>query len=396
MMNLRRLSNVPTPLLRSLILATGVVGLFAAFGPVGIQNTGAAPSKNVSAPSLSPELELTGTPQPSSMHNDDLGQTDVSMSELSLTGVVADASIALNKPESVAQTDSTNSPDVSSTEPAPVQVAMANPSDVEPGDAGKAVSSSEAVSPIEIVDECLVVDICVDRYLWALYQRTPKQDTIKVQERRKVTVKKKGKKITVTRRFTKLVDEDFGWKDPKAAEKAGMPVMDYVIGGMNQSFKLKLFRMLHAAEAAGLSPGITSAFRDDYRQSIASGLKAASDRSYHGGSFRGGYGHGLAADVVSVNGGTRAQRLLSTDTFWKWIDQHGREFGIGRPYLDKDPPHVGPIDGKEYAAHHRGSKHAGSDVKKVKRATVTDDPESREASASSTLEEENELSHLAR
>jgi hypothetical protein len=396
MMNLRRLSNVPTPLLRSLILATGVVVLFAAFGPVGIQNTGAAPSKNVSAPSLSPELELTGTPQPSSMHNDDLGQTDVSMSELSLTGVVADASIALNKPESVAQTDSTNPPDVSSTEPAPVQVAMANPSDVEPGDAGKAVSSSEAVSPIEIVDECLVVDICVDRYLWALYQRTPKQDTIKVQERRKVTVKKKGKKITVTRRFTKLVDEDFGWKDPKAAEKAGMPVMDYVIGGMNQSFKLKLFRMLHAAEAAGLSPGITSAFRDDYRQSIASGLKAASDRSYHGGSFRGGYGHGLAADVVSVNGRTRAQRLLSTDTFWKWIDQHGREFGIGRPYLDKDPPHVGPIDGKEYAAHHRGSKHAGSDVKKVKRATVTDDPESREASASSTLEEENELSHLAR
>ena len=30
-----------------------------------------------------------------------------------------------------------------------------------------------------MVDECLVVDICVDRYLWALYQRTPKEDTIK-------------------------------------------------------------------------------------------------------------------------------------------------------------------------------------------------------------------------
>ena len=36
-----------------------------------------------------------------------------------------------------------------------------------------------------------------------------------------------------------------------------------------------------------------------------------------------------------------------------WIDAHGKEFGIGRPYLDKDPPHVGPIDGKEYA-NHRG------------------------------------------
>ena len=55
-----------------------------------------------------------------------------------------------------------------------------------------------------------------------------------------------------------------------------MPMMDYVIGGMDRSFKLKLFHTLHAAEQAGLSPGITSAFRDDYRQSIASGLKAAS------------------------------------------------------------------------------------------------------------------------
>jgi hypothetical protein len=122
--------------------------------------------------------------------------------------------------------------------------------------------------------------------------------------------------------------------------------------------------MLHAAEEAGLSPGITSAFRDDYRQSIASGLHAASDRSYHGGSSRGGYGHGLAADVVSVNGATRALRQVATDTFWKWIDTHGKEFGIGRPYLDRDPPHVGPIDGEEYAKH-RGTKtvRAASDAK---------------------------------
>jgi hypothetical protein len=25
------------------------------------------------------------------------------------------------------------------------------------------------------------------------------------------------------------------------------------------------------------------------------------------------------------------------------------KLGIGRPYLDRDPPHVGPIDGKEFA-----------------------------------------------
>jgi hypothetical protein len=111
-----------------------------------------------------------------------------------------------------------------------------------------------------------------------------------------------------------------------------------------------------------------------YRQSIASGLKAATDRSYHGGSFRGGYGHGLAADVLSVKGATRAQRLVSTESFWKWIDAHGKDFGIGRPYLDRDPPHVAPIDGKEYAAH-RGTKaqYAESDVKKRNRVAMRDD-----------------------
>ena len=40
------------------------------------------------------------------------------------------------------------------------------------------------------------------------------------------------------------------------------------------------------------------------------------------------------------------------------IDAREKGLGIGRPYLDRDPPHVGPIDGKEYAAK-RGGK-AGS------------------------------------
>jgi hypothetical protein len=229
--------------------------------------------------------------------------------------------------------------------------------------------TKDAVSSIEILDECLLADTCIDRYLWGLYQRTPKEDTIKVHELRKVTVKKKRKTVTVMKSFAKLIDEDFTWKDPKAAEKAGMPMMDYVIGGMDRSFRLKLFHMLHAAEEAGLSPGITSAFRDDYRQSIASGLKAATDRSYHGGSFRGGYGHGLAADVVSVNGETRTQRSISTENLWKWIDAHEKEFGVGRPYLDRDPPHVAPIDGKEYVAHRETTAfHAVSDVKERKAA----------------------------
>ena len=160
--------------------------------------------------------------------------------------------------------------------------------------------------------------------------------------------------VTVTRTFTKRVDENFAWKDPKAADKVGMAMMDYVIGGMDRSFKLKLFYTLYAAEQAGLQPGITSAFRDDYRQSIATGLKAATDRSYHGGSLRGGYGRGLAADIVSVKGNSRAQRWVSTEKLWKWIDERGKDFGIGRPYLNRDPPHVAPIDGQEYVSR-RGS-----------------------------------------
>ena len=144
-------------------------------------------------------------------------------------------------------------------------------------------------------------------------------------------------------------------KGSNAAQKAGMSLMEYVIGGMDRSFKLKLYHALRALDDAGLSPGITSGFRDDYRQSLASGTKAATESSYHGGSRRGGYGHGLAADLVSVKGKTRSERWSSSKNLWKWIDAHGNEIGIGRPYLDKDPPHVAPIDGKEYADHRGGA-----------------------------------------
>lgn len=355
-MNLQRLSTEPSPLLRSVFLATGIVGLLAT-GSEGPQTAVAAPRNDINASSHFTEHQLAGGLQPSSVLNEDPGQTGGAMAEFA--GAVAEALIALDKPNPVVEAASINSPDVPPTRPASVRVASADPSDIEIGGANR------VVNPVEIVDECLVMEICVDRYLWALYQRTPKEDTIKVPERRNVSVKRKGKMVTVARTFTKLVDQDFGWKDPKAAERVRMSMMDYVIGGMDRSFKLKLFHMLHAAEAAGLSPGITSAFRDDYRQSIASGLKAASNKSFHGGSSRGGYGHGLAADIVSVQGGTRDERWASSDKLWKWVDAHGKEFGIGRPYLGRDPPHVAPVDGREYAAHNRGTKQAASDVKKV-------------------------------
>jgi hypothetical protein len=206
------------------------------------------------------------------------------------------------------------------------------------------------VRVVETPNECLVAEICIDDYLWSFYERTPKVDTNKVKQRIKALVRKKGKTRTVTKTVTRYVIADFTWKDPIAAQRAGMSVKDYVIGGMDRRFKLKLYYALRTMDDAGFMPGITSAFRDDYRQGIASGNKAASDSSYHGGSRRGGYGHGLAADLVSVKGDTRLQRFASTVELWKWIDVREKELGVGRPYLDRDPPHVGPIDGKEYAA----------------------------------------------
>jgi hypothetical protein len=205
------------------------------------------------------------------------------------------------------------------------------------------------VSPLEAWDECVLTEECIDQYLWSVYERAPKVDTIKVEERVKVKLEKDGKSRTVTKTVAKLVNEDFTWKDPDAAEKAGMSVSQYVIGGMDRGFKVRLYNLFRALDDAGLAPGMTSGFRDDYRQSIASGNKAEINRSYHGGSLRGGYGHGLAADVVSIKGETRSERCSSSERMWKWIDTHGKEFGIGRPYLDKDPPHIAPIDGKEYA-----------------------------------------------
>jgi hypothetical protein len=241
-------------------------------------------------------------------------------------------------------------PDAALAEPA-FRLAAVTPSETS-------VSPPNVTAP-EPKDECLLAQDCIDQYLWSLYERARKIDTIKVQERFKVTVKKKGKKRTVTKTRTKLVNEDFTWKDPDAAAKVSMSMQEYVIGGMERSFRLKLYRLMRAADDAGLAPGITSGFRDDYRQSIASGRKAATDSSYHGGSRRGGYGHGLAADVVSTKGETRAERWITTDLLWKWIDEHGAQYGIGRPYLDRDPPHITPIDSKEYVDK-RGVKRAGS------------------------------------
>jgi hypothetical protein len=146
----------------------------------------------------------------------------------------------------------------------------------------------------------------VGQYLWKVYQRAPtKRDR----------------------------SGDFTWKDPESAIRFGMSMPEYVIGGMNPDFRERLYHAGRAMDEAGIKWAILSAFRDDFRQRIASGYKANARNSLHGGSARtGGYGHGRAVDVTSEDGDTEAM--------WKWIDNHGAEFGLHRPMPGIDPGHV--------------------------------------------------------
>jgi hypothetical protein len=380
-MNPRR---VAIDLWPTLVFGSGLVAWFASVGLT--ENAGTVRGVDRLAPSLAANAVPVAAPKPfttgnaaaahnavtPATNNPVVNSADVAAAEL-LAEVAVDRTArdkqpseeppavvvaTLTDPSEVLAQKPANVPAATAPSEAAAATAAVAPAEDLPRDAGAAASR------IEINGECLVAESCIDQFLYALYERTPKLDTIKEYEQRKVSVRnKKGKLVKVNKTFTRLVDNDFTWKDPKAAERSGMSMVDYVIGGMEKGFKLRLFHMLYAAENAGLSPGITSAFRDDYRQSIASGLKAASDRSYHGGSSRGGYGHGLAADIVSTKGATRAQRWVSTEELWKWVDANGKDFGIGRPYLDHDPPHVGPIDGREYVSRRGGTKVASADAK---------------------------------
>jgi len=147
----------------------------------------------------------------------------------------------------------------------------------------------------------------VSRYLWEVYQRSP--------------TKKDG-------------SGDFTWKDPKAAERVGMSLPKYVILGMDADFREQLYHAGRAMDAAGVQWSILSAFRDDYRQRIASGIKASGGNSLHGGSRRtGGYGHGQAVDVAGGEG-------TEMSDVWKWIDANGAKYGLYRPMPGYDPAHI--------------------------------------------------------
>jgi hypothetical protein len=167
----------------------------------------------------------------------------------------------------------------------------------------------------------------VDQYLWNVYQRS-------------------GRKRDSS--------GDFTWKDEAAAARLGLVTNEYVIDGMDPDFRELLYDLGHAMDAAGIDWTILSAFRDDYRQGLASGFKAHSGYSFHGGSIAtGGYGHGCAADLEAADGDGE-----SNETVWKWLDQHGEQFGIRRPMRQIDPAHVQPFGAWHEAAAELRDKRA--------------------------------------
>jgi len=147
----------------------------------------------------------------------------------------------------------------------------------------------------------------IDDYLWEVYQRSP--------------IKKDS-------------SGDFTWKDPAAANRMGLSLQDYVIGGMDPGFREQLYNAGRAMDADGIHWSMLSAFRDDYRQRLAAGFKARVGNSLHGGSRRtGGYGRGRAVDVTAAEG-------TNAEDVWKWIDAHGAKYGLSRPMPDNDPAHI--------------------------------------------------------
>jgi len=129
---------------------------------------------------------------------------------------------------------------------------------------------------------------------------------------------------------------DFTWKDPAAAQRFGLPLDRYVIGGMDPDFKELVYAAGKRMDADGVKWSILAGFRDDWRQQIASGFKASAQNSCHGGSRSvGGYGNGRCIDVSTTEGPTAA--------LFAWIDRVGRKFGLSRPMPGADPPHVATV-----------------------------------------------------
>ena len=208
--SLRRLA-VLAALCGTVVLAGWVAAGRAGLGLPGIENTG-TPIDASRATSATARAEYVDTPQEIA-----LGEGGVSLADM------GSGSAALSDPRSMQRPVTPPAPIASVSTPDPVRnEAKEAAGSVEVVDMGSgnaalpdpppmprpaappvlfaAVSSTDPVQNAarpaissEALDACLEPDVCIDQYLWSLYERTPKVDTVKVEERIKVKVKNKNK-----------------------------------------------------------------------------------------------------------------------------------------------------------------------------------------------------------
>ncbi len=158
---------------------------------------------------------------------------------------------------------------------------------------------------------------------------------------------------TVYNREPQKIDSsgDFTVKDIKAAAKRGLGLCEFAIGGMHPQFRHAVAETGRAIDRAlpAIRWTILSAFRDDYRQSIAEGFKARVGYSLHGGSrVTRGYGDGRAIDVTIAgdrkDGPARAGALFA---------KYGKKFGLVQPMPVKDVAHIQASGSSSYAQHRK-------------------------------------------
>lgn len=167
----------------------------------------------------------------------------------------------------------------------------------------------------ETIKEVLPIFDDIDGYLCEVYDRTPaKKDNA----------------------------GDFTWKDPAAARRMKMNLCAYAIGGIHRDFREQLYAAGREMDRRGIRWSVLSGFRDDYRQGIASGIKARKGYSMHGGSkVTKGHGDGRAVDLIA----------FPVSALFRFIDTTASQFGLYRPYKGFDPNHVQPSGNFQKIAH---------------------------------------------
>jgi hypothetical protein len=156
----------------TVVVAASVAAGLAGFGSHVVENA-AAPIEASRSTSLSADAEPVDASHTITLNEDRVSAADVAIVDVA-------------SPETHLAT---------STETRTEPVAAEGKSDPVENN-GKQVANS-----VEILDECFVAEICIDQYLWSMYQRAPKVDTIRVPEQIKVTVKTR----VVVKTVTKLV-----------------------------------------------------------------------------------------------------------------------------------------------------------------------------------------------